>query len=303
MKNTNRAYTSFSQTRPQHVSDLPSPKENITQDDINDIKLKTQQMELEKRQLRSKTNRMKSVIKDRNQSLKGVEKQTSDKQSIKTATKNTLLSLESTVKQLENSLAARKQELDELKKSDKLAVSEELQIEIQMLYLEQKRLIQESQSMKENESIIMGELNRLRRQAASTKSNEESIDRLQIEIDQLTEKLFAYGKSEMRVAATKKLKMIHDNPSVLEQVRAQLEEEISKNEKIIEDNKKALEKVQKKEERNIEYLQSVIDEQAQKIQEALDELEKGQKEDKRPSSPASQNSEEKQEKDSDDEKI
>ena len=295
MKTTNRAYTSFSQTRSQHLNDLPPPKENITQDDINDIKLKTQQMDLEKRQLRSKTQRMKSVIKERNQSLKGVENQTSDKQSIKTASKNTLKSLQETVKQLENSLAMREKELEDLQKSDKLAVSEELQIEIQMLYLEQKRLMQETQSMKENEAIIMGELNRLRRQAASTPSNEESIDELQVEIDQLTEKLFAYTKSEARQMATKKLKVIHDDPSQLEAIREQLDQDIQKEEKRIEDNRKALQRVQKKEERNIEYLQNVIDEQAQKIQEALEELESGKNPDKRPSSPVQSDDSEKEE--------
>ena len=291
MKTQNRALTSFSQTRSQHLGDLPPPKENITQDDINDIKLKIQQMELEKRQLRSKTQRMKSVIKERNQSLRGVENQTSDKQSIKTATKNTLKSLQETVTQLENSLAMRKKELEDLQKSDKLAVSEELQIEIQMLYLEQKRLMQETQSMKENESIIMGELNRLRRQAASTQANEESIDALQIEIDELTEKLFAYTKSETRQKATKLLKVIHDDPSKLETIRQQLEEEIQKEEQKIENNKKALHRVQKKEERNIEYLQEVIDEQAQKIQEALDELDSEKNPDKRPSSPVQSDNE------------
>ena len=274
MKSSTRVRTTISTTRSQHGTDIPSPKDRnaqITQDDINDLKLKTQQLELERRQLKSKTAHARSVIRGRNQSLNSVVNQTADKQNIKTASKNTIASLKQTVRDLESTLSNRKNELDKLLKSDKLAISEELQVEIQILYLEQKRLMQQTRSMKESEAIISGELNRLRRQAASTPSNEEAIDRLQAEIDELTEKLFMYSKNELRVAATKKLMSIHNEPEKLEEEKQKIEAEIESERQKIENNQKLLEKEQKLEEENIAYLQNVIDEQAQAIQEALDE--------------------------------
>lgn len=271
-----RAKTSLTSDRASRLPDLNSPKDGcskISQDEIYNIKLKTQQLDLERKQLKSKTAYMKSLIKDRNNQIKGVYFVSQDNRNIKTASKNQLASLEKTAESLQNSLNERKKQLDDIKKSDKLAISKELQIEIQMYYLEQKRLAQGVKTMKDKEAIIEMELNRLKKQAASTKANEACIDDLQAEIDGLTEKLFAYNKSELRNYATKQLKIIHDQPSELENIRKSIEEKIRNEEKEMRKNQRKFEKIQQKENDNIQYLQQIIDQQAQKIQEALDKLE------------------------------
>lgn len=271
-----RAKTSLTSDRASRLPDLNSPKDGcskISQDEIYNIKLKTQQLDLERKQLKSKTAYMKSLIKDRNNQIKGVYSVSQDNRNIKTASKNQLASLEKTAESLQNSLNERKKQLDDIKKSDKLAISKELQIEIQMYYLEQKRLAQGVKTMKDKEAIIEMELNRLKKQAASTKANEACIDDLQAEIDGLTEKLFAYNKSELRNYATKQLKIIHDQPSELENIRKSIEEKIRNEEKEMRKNQRKFEKIQQKENDNIQYLQQIIDQQAQKIQEALDKLE------------------------------
>lgn len=273
--NRTRAKTSISTDRTSRLPDLNSPKDSgsrITQDKINNIKLKTQQLELERKQMKSKTAYMKALIKDRNNKIQSVYTQPNDNRNIKTASKNQLLTLEETAKSLERSLNERKKQLDEIEKSDKLAVSKELQIEIQMYYLEQKHLAQSVKTMKDKEAIIAMELNRLKRQAASAKANEDCIDDLQAEIDGLTEKLFAYNKSELRNYSTKQLKIIHDNPNELENIRKSIEEKIKNEGKEMEKNRRKCEKIQQKENDNIQYLQQIIDQQAQKIQEALDKM-------------------------------
>ena len=271
MKSSTRPYSSFSTAKTQKLPELPPtrPGGKMTYDDIEEIKLKTQQMDQERRQLKSKTQRMKQVTKERNNSIKTVFSQTQEKQSLKTASRNTLKSLNETADSLERSLEAHKQELEDLKKSDKLQVSKELELEIQMYYLEHKRLNQKTSSLKENENNVSNILTRLQKQMKETKSNERAVCDLQDEINSLTEKYFAYSKSEMKLYSTKKLKELHDDPSKIEAIRKKIEEDIQNEKEEIEAAKKELELVAKKEERNTKFLHDLIDEQAQKIREKL----------------------------------
>ena len=277
-----RAYSALSSIRPSKLPELPTPtgqNGKMTNDDITDIKLKTHQMEQERRQLKSRTQRMKQVTKERNNSIKSVFSQTQEKQAIKTASKNTLKSLRETAESLEKSLVMRQKELDELKKCDKLQVSKELQVEIQMYFLEHKRLQEKAKRMKEGENAVTGELQRFLRQLNSTRQNERAIPELQSEINTITERLFAYSKSEMKIFSSKKLKQLREHPERYDEIRKSIEEEIEKEKQQIEQNKQELELIQLKEERNTKFLQDIIDEQAQKINEQLNSQQQEEEED------------------------
>jgi len=261
----------MSMARKDKLPNIGRTRKATSIDDINEIKLRTQQLELECKQIKAKTQRLRQIIKERNDSIKSVVSSTGDKQAPRFSGKTTVESLQKTAKSLENTLKARNEELESLMKSDKVAMCEELQIEIQTYFLERKRLQKQIKEMKEGESIIESELNRLKKQSMSASEHESAIDSLQGEIDQLTEKLFAYHKSEMRIKCAKMLKSLYENPSLFESIKNQVLDEIQREKDQLAENKRIIEEVQKKEERNVQYLQTVLERQAQKVREAIGE--------------------------------
>lgn len=257
------------------LPELPIPKSQTgeyTVDDITDIKLKTNMMIEQRKLLGSKIQRAKQLTKERNQSIESVFSQSTEKQSIQTASPNTIKSLQETANTLEYSVNTRKQELEKLKKSDKLSQIKELQIEIQMFFLEHKRLVQRSKAMGQSEKVVSSELERIRNQSNSAKYNEDRIKDLQREIDSLTERLFAYTKSEAKLYSTKKLKQLYDNPDKVNEIKNEIQKQISAEEEQIATNQKELELIQKKEQRNVAFLHKLIDEQANRIRQKLESL-------------------------------
>ena len=275
MRNSNNLTTLASPPHRSKLPELPSPKtqnaKSLT-DQIYELKLQTRQMEDEIRQIKSKTAFTKRTTKSREKQIDNVGNLNAENAQIKTATQSTLKNLRDNIVILENFLQSKKEELERIRKSDQLAHAKELEIEVRMLHLEKKRLLEKEKSRRDDEAIILGELNRLQNQTSMASEYEHNISQIQLEIDNLTDKLFAYTKSQSRINATKRMKLICDNPSMLEKVKEQSHSELIKCQNKIRRNEKMLEHIKQHEERNIAYLQEIIDQLANEIQIALSSM-------------------------------
>lgn len=243
----------------------PITETKASQEEIIELKLKIHDMEAKKRVLRAGIARMQKTMKNRSEAIQRVMTTNQKEKSIKTASASTLQQLREEAESLKNTIESRKAELENLKLCDKLQLSEELKVEIQIYYCEQLRLQEETQEAKRTESIISNELNRIRKIIDSTQENEKSIDDLQNDIDNLTEKLFAYRKSELRIQNAKVMQDIVENTKTVDQVTSQLREDIQKIQQEIENDKVEIDQIQENEVKNLEYLQEVIDKQTKEI--------------------------------------
>ncbi|EAY23027.1 hypothetical protein TVAG_182630 [Trichomonas vaginalis G3] len=275
MQGSSRPKTAMS-SNVSKLPELPMPKSSngeYTVDDITDIKLKTNMMIEQRKLLGSKIQRAKQLTKERNQSIESVFSQTAEKQCIQTASPNTIKSLKETADSLEYSVDVRQKELEKIKKSDKLSQIKELQVEIQLFYLEHKRLVQKQKAMAQSEKVVSSELDRIRQQSNSSRHNEERVKELQQEINGLTDRLFAYTKSEAKLYSTKKLKQLYDNPDKVNEIKQEIQKQIAAEEQQMEANQKEMAQIQKKEQRNVDFLHKIIDEQAARIRQKLENSE------------------------------
>jgi hypothetical protein len=240
-------------------------------DEINDLRLQVSKMDLERRQLKSKTNRMKQIIHDRNALIKKALTVTDDRQpNIKTASDSTLEQLRGNISALHNTLDSRKTELAEVRSSDKLALSDELQVEILEYYLEFERLTQQLAVVREGEAIIAEEVAVLNAQIEEARGYDKKINDFQVQIHILADKLVAYRQAEGRIAGHVALERIFNRQSTFAKEKADLERETKR----INEEKKRLEEeisvVRENDQKNRAYLQSIIDEQTAKIAEAIE---------------------------------
>lgn len=266
-----RSRTSYSQVRTDRLPGLKNQKvaSSVTQEEINEIKVRTQELEAQRKLLRAKIQRMHKTIQNRNTSIKKVLDQPHKEQTIKTATDATLNTLREEKATLESTLDAQRQELESLRNSDKLALTNELKVQIPLYYAEVVRLKQQEAQTKEIATIMQSEVERLEQQINMTNANERAIDELQKEIDLLTEKLFAYKKSEIKIECAKDLQELCANPSSLDKITKKLEQEIEEKEKSIQLENEEIEKIQESEAANLEYLNGVVQQQIKTIMQAL----------------------------------
>ncbi|OHT07366.1 hypothetical protein TRFO_24451 [Tritrichomonas foetus] len=229
-------------------------------------------MEADRKLLRAKIQRMKKTIQNRNTSIKKVLAQPQNEQSIQTASQSTIQQLREEKVSLENALEISQQELEELRKSDKLAMSDELKIEIPLFFQEKKRLDDQLANSKDIENVLAQELNRLQNQVSSINSNEMAVDEIQVDIDSLTEKLLAYRKSEMKLIAAKDLHKLHKNPASYDEVKSKLQKEIKDVKKEIEQSNQDIAEIQESEDQNMEYLNEIIQRQIQTIKKCLQKM-------------------------------
>ena len=268
----NRPATSMSRaTGEARLPDLQRPSSKlgatraIQQEEILELKTKIHKMEEERRHLRAKIQRMRKTIQSRNVSIRKVLSQPQKEQSIQTASQAQLQQLREEKTSLSNALATNKKELEQLKRSDKNALAEELKIEIPIFFQEKMRLDDELSVARELEKALSHEFERIRSQIANTTANENAVDEIQLEIDELTEKLFAYKKSEMKLQAAKDLHKLHRNPDTFDEIKAKLEKEINDVKEEIESNNREIQEIQESEEINIDFLNQVIQSQISTI--------------------------------------
>ena len=247
-----------------------SERRQITGEDINNLKVRILEMESERRLLRAKIQRMRKTIQNRNEVIRKVLKQPYKDKSIRTASDATLQQLREEKATLLNTIDGQREELAAIKGSDKFALTQELKVEIPLFHQERARLQEKTAKSREVELSTSREVERLNRQIATIDENERLVDDLQHEIDDLTEKLFAYRKSEIRIAAAGDLQVLHDNPSSYDDITQRIEDEIHEIQQSIQRDNLAIEKIQKEENDHIAYLNQIIDRQVEVIRKAAE---------------------------------
>ena len=246
-------------------------------EEINQLKIQIQKMESEKKVLHSKTSRMKQIIHDRNGQINQALHQANEHQSIKTASPSTISQLQENIYSLQNTRDSRLAELDELQKNDRLSISDEMKVELQEYYNEYERLKEQNYAVHQAEAILHEQLRKINDQVLSIPKIQASISELSNNVQELTDKIVAYRKSQLRNECAQALQKVLENPANAEEVINQVQADIQSLEEETKRQEEELSIIQENDQKNIEFLQSIIDDQTQKINAALEELQNASK--------------------------
>ncbi|KAK8860863.1 hypothetical protein M9Y10_012555 [Tritrichomonas musculus] len=249
----------------------PQMNTKAVMDEINELKIQTIQMDNETRQLKSKISRMKQIIHERNSQISKALAQTGEPQGIKTASYSTLNQLRENISSLDNTLRSREKELDKLRQNDKLALSDELQVEVIEYYNENDRLNSQVSAVREGERVINNEIARVQQEIADEAQYEREIYDYQIQIGQLADKLKAYLNGEYRVIANTAVEQMEKNSDLYPKLKEKLLENIEEMKKEKQEEEENIKIILENDEKKKQYLQEILEDQAKKIAEALEQ--------------------------------
>ena len=252
-------------------------------DEINELKIQTIKMDNETRQLKSKISRMKQIIHERNSQINKALAQTGEvSQGIKTASHSTLNQLRENISSLENTLVSRENELEKLRQNDKLAISDELQVEVIEYYNENDRLNNQVFAVHEGERVINNEIARVQQEIADEAQYEREIYDLQMQIGQLADKLKAYLNGEYRVIANTAIEQMGKNEELYPKLKEKLIENIEEMKKEKQEEEENIKIILENDDKKKKYLQQILEDQARKIAEALEQQKEKSEEQKPP---------------------
>lgn len=240
-----------------------------TREDISALKVKIHEMENEKRLLKAKILRNKQTIANRNRSIKATFSTGHDNKPLVTASSTTIQSLRKTVEQLRNTLKVKQDELEKLKRSDNAAIYEEMQIELELLKEECERRKNAATERKSRDNELTSHLERVKQQAKSAPGHEAAVKDIQKEMDELTERLFAFRKTELRMEAGDLVMELQKDPSKIPEARQKIEEEIENLKKAIEQKRAEIEQTQQDEAKDTEALRERIRAQSERLLKAV----------------------------------
>ena len=245
-------------------------------DEINTLRLQVTKMDAEKVRIKSKIARTKQIVQSRQAQIsKAMAVSDEQEVTIKTASDSTLNQLRRTINALKNTLESREAELERLRKNDRLARSDELQVEVTEYFLEVERLQKQIEATEEAKNVIDAEQQRLKHQIANAKTFERMITDSQKQIGKLAERLTAYRQGEQRVDTNLLVERLTENPGKVSEEKERVQQEIDE----LTNTKAALEEeiqvAVENDQNNREFLQKIIDDQAQKIAKAIEEQQGG----------------------------
>ena len=245
-------------------------------DKINTLRLQVTKMDAEKVRIKSKIARTKQIVQSRQAQIsKAMAVSDEQEVTIKTASDSTLNQLRRTINALKNTLESREAELERLRKNDRLARSDELQVEVTEYFLEVERLQKQIEATEEAKNVIDAEQQRLKHQIANAKTFERMITDSQKQIGKLAERLTAYRQGEQRVDTNLLVERLTENPGKVSEEKERVQQEIDE----LTNTKAALEEeiqvAVENDQNNREFLQKIIDDQAQKIAKAIEEQQGG----------------------------
>ena len=249
-------------------------------DEINALRLQVTKMDAERVRIKSKKARTKQIVHDRQAQIKKAMAVSDNEQvTIKTASDSTLSQLRRNISSLENTLEVRENELDALRKNDRLAKSDELQVEVLEYYLEMERLQKQLVAVHDAVDVIDSEKGRLNKQIADGQVFDKHISECQKQIGQLADKIVAYRQGQQRIETNLAVEKVNEKPSTYNSERKAIEREIEEIKQMKEAVKEEIEVALENDKKNKEYLQKIIDDQAEKIARAIEEQKKQQEED------------------------
>ena len=245
-------------------------------DEINTLRLQVTKMDAEKVRIKSKIARTKQIVQSRQAQIsKAMAVSDEQEVTIKTASDSTLNQLRRTINALKNTLESREAELERLRKNDRLARADELQVEVTEYFLEVERLQKQIEATEEAKNVIDAEQQRLKHQIANAKTFERMITDSQKQIGKLAERLTAYRQGEQRVDTNLLVERLTENPGKVSEEKERVQQEIDE----LTNTKAALEEeiqvAVENDQNNREFLQKIIDDQAQKIAKAIEEQQGG----------------------------
>ena len=268
MKTSRRVQTTEGTGR-KNLPRLPKGKGNVTLGEVQEIRLKIQKMSTEKTQIRSKTNRMRQILHDRNAAIDHVFKESNEEKKIKTASDSTIAQLKENILGLRNTLESRQDDLKVLINSDRLALADELKQEIRIYHLEHKRLQKQSRAVKEGELIVTDELNRVKGELSERRLNKKAIDSIQEDLKSVIDKLVSYKRSELKIQNDTLAKYLVNHPKQAETKENQLNNEINQIYEDIDNIHQEIEEAEQHEKEVMEELQAIIDDQAAQIEKQI----------------------------------
>lgn len=279
MKSPTRAGESARLPELSKVQQVQMNKDAVL-DEINALRLQVTKMDAERVRIKSKTARTKQIVHDRKAQIQKAMKVTDDQQvSIKTASDSTLSQLRRNISSLENTLEVRERELEDLRKNDKLARSDELQVEVLEYYLEMERLQKQVVAVRDAVDVIDGEKARLTKQISDGDAFDKLITECQRQIGQLADKIIAYRQGEQRLETNLTVERILENPGSCKAEKKAIERQIEEIKQMKEAVKEEIEVALENDKKNKEFLQKIIDEQAEKIAKAIEEQKEQQQRD------------------------
>jgi hypothetical protein len=175
----------------------------------------------------------------------------------------TLTQLRENIVKLQNTRQSRSEELEAIRACDRLAVSDELEIELLDYFCEFDSLRPQAAAVREGEAVIACEMSRLRWQITQTKATEKKIAEVQVQIDELVDKLTAYRLGQERIESNAAAEQLLHNPHLF----------LAKKRDLADANEATqtdLKHIAEDDQQTRKHLQSVIDEQTEKITQALE---------------------------------
>lgn len=259
-------------TKLPNLSKSKSFQTKATFEQIQKLKMEIQQMQMETVQIKSKTSRMRQILSERNAAIRQVFKESNENQKLKTASDSTLTQLQENINALQNTLEARRQDLEDIRMSDRLAMSDELQTELQMYYLEHQRLLKQSKAVKEGEDVVKSELDRLKYELSEKKNHSKNSASIQNDIDDIISKLVAYRRSALKIEASDLTQLLVSNPKLVNTKEKQINEEINYYVNEAARVRNETKQIQEDDEKTYSELKDIIVNQVTRIQDALSRI-------------------------------
>lgn len=240
---------------------------DIKPSDVHELKLKTQQILLKTRKLRTQKNRINDRITSETNAINRTFEQQTDNAPVSLSHDNSLRQLNRSVQSAENTLQNLREEIEKVRYNDKTYLVNELKEEVKLAYCENQRLNQELQQRNSENSNVDKQLQEASKKASNSYINElkSKIKEIKIINSDLRDKADAYRSKRAKLLIEQTIAG-HQEKKVNTQTI--IDEANSKNEETAKSNNQTAEELQnaKKEyEEKVAELQEILDKQRQKI--------------------------------------
>ena len=243
-------------------------------EDLSTLKLKITETEQKIRQIKAKTARMNQEIRDKKSAVSKALSKKNDSRSIKTASDSTLENLSQSLQVLRNTYEARKEELKRIKKDDSLYLSQELEFELQMYYLENKRLHGQVAAAKNGSEIVKQQIQIKLREIENYNKTKKNIDQFKSKIKSNVDELLKYQKSEVKMWKYQISQNLNETAQNEKDTIKMLEVELDDLQKEIDEGEKRMQELDSQDQSFMEELQKIIEDQTEKIKVQVEEMNK-----------------------------
>lgn len=255
-------------------------KDEIKPAQVYELKLKTQQIQQQTRQMRTQLSRAQDKIVAQTNAINKTFEQQSDASSIVTNHANTVPQLQRSVESAQNTLAELKQDIEQAKRDDKTFFVRELQEEVKIIYCEFSRLNQQIEDGNE-EAQKLSQARENAEYRCSQKNYQNlraQIAELQDSINSLRDKTNAYKSKTAKIEAGNRFNDETAQKKTPQQIKKEYEEKNKKINDDITNLDKQLAEEKDEHAKQIAELEQIIEQMRQKIVDKLNNP--GEEEDK-----------------------